>query len=200
MRDSPPGRCASSRSRRRRRRRFAPLAAVRLRRHVPVRGRRAAGRAAGARRCRWTPTLLAELLGSTRSAGASRPGPRSRPRPSCNGCAADRRASGVDAVPICCGVVGDLRSGRSHGAGCDTARLALLEETRRAIRVRIAGEERWLAIEDARRVRDALGVALPVGVPRRSPSRFEDPSGTWSRGSRARMARSWPRMLRRGLA
>ena len=37
--------------------------------------------------------------------------------------------------------------------------LAELEATRRAIRVRIAGDERWLAIEDAGRVRDALGAA-----------------------------------------
>ena len=31
--------------------------------------------------------------------------------------------------------------------------------------LRIAGEQRWIAIEDAARYRDALGAALPVGVP-----------------------------------
>ncbi len=35
----------------------------------------------------------------------------------------------------------------------------------RVLRVRVAGEERLIAVEDAGRVRDALGVTLPVGVP-----------------------------------
>jgi ATP-dependent Lhr-like helicase len=36
---------------------------------------------------------------------------------------------------------------------------------RRAVPVRIAGEERLIAVEDAARYRDALGVPLPVGIP-----------------------------------
>jgi ATP-dependent Lhr-like helicase len=43
--------------------------------------------------------------------------------------------------------------------------LSALVGSRRAIALRIAGEERWVAIEDAARYRDALGVSLPVGVP-----------------------------------
>jgi ATP-dependent Lhr-like helicase len=43
--------------------------------------------------------------------------------------------------------------------------LAALASSRRAIALRLAGEERWIAIEDAARYRDALGVPLPVGVP-----------------------------------
>ena len=35
----------------------------------------------------------------------------------------------------------------------------------RAIRIRIAGDERLAAIEDAARLRDALGVSLPIGLP-----------------------------------
>ncbi|MEV0628306.1 ATP-dependent helicase [Nonomuraea wenchangensis] len=63
---------------------------------------------------------------------------------------------------------------RSHGPllvpdvsvrGGDPAWLEELERTRRAIRVRVAGEEQWAAVEDAGRLRDALGVPLPVGVP-----------------------------------
>ncbi|WP_436975577.1 ATP-dependent helicase [Nonomuraea angiospora] len=63
---------------------------------------------------------------------------------------------------------------RSHGPllapdvsvrGGDPAWLQELQRSRRAIRVRIAGEEQWAAIEDAARMRDALGVPLPVGVP-----------------------------------
>jgi len=43
--------------------------------------------------------------------------------------------------------------------------LAALLAERRVLEVRIAGQQRWAAIEDAGRLRDALGVALPPGVP-----------------------------------
>lgn len=52
-----------------------------------------------------------------------------------------------------------------------------LEGGRRVIRVRIAGEERWAAIEDASRLRDALGVSLPVGVPQAFLEPVPDPLG-----------------------
>lgn len=50
-----------------------------------------------------------------------------------------------------------------------------LEGARRLIRVRIAGEERWAAIEDAGRLRDALGASLPVGVPQAFLESVPDP-------------------------
>ncbi|HWA67349.1 MAG TPA: DEAD/DEAH box helicase [Mycobacteriales bacterium] len=62
-------------------------------------------------------------------------------------------------------VLGDLTTDELVRRGAAPAMLADLEDRRRALRVRIAGEERWLAIEDAARVRDALGVPLPVGLP-----------------------------------
>jgi ATP-dependent Lhr-like helicase len=40
-----------------------------------------------------------------------------------------------------------------------------LERDRRAIRVHVGGEERWAAAEDAGRLRDALGIAPPPGLP-----------------------------------
>ncbi len=46
-----------------------------------------------------------------------------------------------------------------------TAFLDALVEARRAIRVTIAGAARVAGIEDAGRLRDALGAALPVGIP-----------------------------------
>ncbi len=48
---------------------------------------------------------------------------------------------------------------------------------RRAIRVRIAGADHWAAIEDAGRLRDALGTALPVGVPEAFTEPVKDPLG-----------------------
>jgi ATP-dependent Lhr-like helicase len=55
---------------------------------------------------------------------------------------------------------GDLSSGEF-----DEAHAAILEAERRAIRVRIAGEERLAAAEDAGRYRDALGIVPPSGLP-----------------------------------
>jgi len=52
-----------------------------------------------------------------------------------------------------------------------------LEGARRLIRVRISGEERWAAIEDAGRLRDALGCSLPVGVPQAFLEPVPDPLG-----------------------
>src|SRR6476646_5782750 len=52
-----------------------------------------------------------------------------------------------------------------------------LEGDRRLIRVRVAGEERWAAVEDAGRLRDALGTALPVGVPEVFLEPVPDPLG-----------------------
>src|SRR5260221_12079542 len=55
--------------------------------------------------------------------------------------------------------------------------LAELAARRRLIEVRVAGEERWAAIEDAGRLRDALGVALPPGVPDAFTEPVGDPLG-----------------------
>jgi ATP-dependent helicase Lhr and Lhr-like helicase len=55
---------------------------------------------------------------------------------------------------------GDLRVGEF-----DEAHAAVLEAERRAIRVRVAAEERLIAAEDAGRYRDALGAMPPGGLP-----------------------------------
>jgi ATP-dependent Lhr-like helicase len=52
-----------------------------------------------------------------------------------------------------------------------------LAATRRLIRVRVAGQDMWAAIEDAGRLRDALGVALPVGIPEAFTEVLPDPLG-----------------------
>jgi len=53
---------------------------------------------------------------------------------------------------------------------------SLLEE-RRAIEVRIAGDDRIAASDDAARLRDAIGVALPVGLPAVFTDPVPDPLG-----------------------
>jgi ATP-dependent helicase Lhr and Lhr-like helicase len=71
--------------------------------------------------------------------------------------------------------LGDLTTDEAAARGARAEWLSELAAARRAIRVRIAGEPRWLAIEDAGRVRDALGVALPVGVPEAFTEPVPDP-------------------------
>ena len=55
--------------------------------------------------------------------------------------------------------------------------LGELSAARRTIGVRIAGRPMWAAIEDAGRLRDALGVPLPVGVPEAFTEPVADPLG-----------------------
>ncbi len=55
--------------------------------------------------------------------------------------------------------------------------LAELARANRALKVGVAGVERWAAVEDAARLRDALGVPLPVGVPLAFIEPVADPLG-----------------------
>ncbi|MFK5634543.1 MULTISPECIES: DEAD/DEAH box helicase [unclassified Ornithinimicrobium] len=55
--------------------------------------------------------------------------------------------------------------------------LAALVEARRVIEVRIAGDQRWADAQDAARLRDALGSAIPVGVPAAYLEGGDDPLG-----------------------
>jgi len=45
------------------------------------------------------------------------------------------------------------------------------------VRLRIAGEERWVAVEDTGRLRDALGTPLPMGIPEAFLESVRDPIG-----------------------
>ncbi|ROO83588.1 Lhr family ATP dependent helicase [Actinocorallia herbida] len=82
----------------------------------------------------------------------------------------------------------DVPGRAGDGSGEDLARLvearrlagawlAELEGERRVIRVRVGGEERWAAVEDAGRLRDALGTPLPVGIPEAFLEPSDDPLG-----------------------
>jgi ATP-dependent Lhr-like helicase len=73
--------------------------------------------------------------------------------------------------------VGDLTVAEAAARGVPAAWLEELVVSRRALVVRIAGEERYVAIEDAGRLRDALGTALPVGVPEVFTEPVSDPLG-----------------------
>jgi ATP-dependent helicase Lhr and Lhr-like helicase len=133
------------------------------------------------------PTLLAELLG--RGEGAALrdlldPAALARTESELQRLAEGRRCRGLEDVADLVRVLG----AQPHQAILErcvegttskdvSAWLVDLESDRRLIRVRIAGEERWAAIEDAGRLRDALGVALPVGVPQVFLESVPDPLG-----------------------
>ena len=78
-----------------------------------------------------------------------------------------RRARDADDVHDLLRRLGELTIEEAdvRAEGDTAAWLAALEREGRTIRLRIAGEERLVAIEDAARYRDALGAALPKGVP-----------------------------------
>src|SRR4051794_18452499 len=60
--------------------------------------------------------------------------------------------------------LGDLTSAEVL-ARCTADLLGELEADRRAVRIRLAGEERWIASEDAGLYRDAFGVMIQGGLP-----------------------------------
>lgn len=89
----------------------------------------------------------------------------------------DRRVKDVEGVADLLRLLGPLTDAELAERGAEPAWPAELAATRRAIRVRIAGTEHWAAVEDAGRLRDALGTALPVGVPESFTEPVKDPLG-----------------------
>jgi len=122
-------------------------------------------------------TLLAELLGSEAIRELLDPEVLAEVEASLQRLAPDRHARDVEGAADLLRFLGDLTTAEAAARGVRPEWLGELESARRAIRVRIAGEERFLAIEDAGRVRDALGAALPVGVPETFTEPVADPLG-----------------------
>ncbi|NIH79366.1 ATP-dependent helicase [Amycolatopsis viridis] len=99
----------------------------------------------------------------------------------------DRQARNAEETADLLRFLGDLSDAEAAARGVRPEWLDELAGQRRVIRVRIAGEDRNLSIEDAGRVRDALGVALPIGVPEAFTEPVADPLGDLlSRYARAR--------------
>ncbi|WP_270887662.1 ATP-dependent helicase [Pedococcus sp. 5OH_020] len=133
------------------------------------------------------PTLLAELLG--RGEGLSLrdlldPAQVSRTEAELQRLVPERACRDAEDVADLLRVLGPLPLSeiqRRCQAGLSLQEvgswLVDLEGARRLIRVRLAGQERWSAIEDAGRLRDALGVSLPVGVPQAFLESVSDPLG-----------------------
>ena len=112
--------------------------------------------------------LLAELLGTEELRELIDPEAVADLELELQALAGPRRARTTDGVADLLRRLGDLRADEvaarvADPLDADTA-LAELETTRRAIRLRIGGEERWIAIEDVGRYRDAVGASPPAGV------------------------------------
>ncbi|MFJ5787379.1 Lhr family ATP-dependent helicase [Streptomyces hydrogenans] len=89
----------------------------------------------------------------------------------------DRRIKDSEGVADLLRVLGPLTDAELAARGAEEGWVRELARSRRAIAVRIAGTEHWAAIEDAGRLRDALGTALPVGVPEAFTEPVKDPLG-----------------------
>jgi ATP-dependent Lhr-like helicase len=122
-------------------------------------------------------TLLAELLGSEAIRELLDPEVLAEVEASLQRTAEDRHARNAEGAADLLRFLGDLTEAEGLARGVRPGWFAELETARRALRVRIAGEERFIAIEDAGRVRDALGAALPLGVPEAFTEPVADPLG-----------------------
>ena len=94
---------------------------------------------------------------------------------------AERKARGPDGLHDALRLLGDLTveeaAARSADPPAAPGWLAELAASRRAVRLRVGGEERWVAIEDVARFRDGLGAAPPVGIPQAFLEPVADPVG-----------------------
>ena len=82
----------------------------------------------------------------------------------------DRQATTLDGVHDLLRRLGDLSTAEvaartEGGLAAAGPWLDDLAAARRAVRTRIAGDDRWIAIEDVARYRDGVGISPPVGVP-----------------------------------
>ncbi|MFE4372450.1 ATP-dependent helicase [Streptomyces sp. NPDC056835] len=89
----------------------------------------------------------------------------------------DRRVKDLEGVADLLRVLGPLTDTELAERGARPSWAKDLATARRAIRVRIGGADHWAAVEDAGRLRDALGTALPVGVPEAFTEPVKDPLG-----------------------
>jgi len=129
------------------------------------------------------PTLLAELLGRAELRELLDAGVIEQTELELQRLTDDRRAKSIENVVDAVRVLGPLSTSeileRSRPELHDNlaAELATLESAHRLLRVQIAGAERWAVVEDAARLRDALGVPLPIGVPAAFIEPVDDPLG-----------------------
>ncbi|MCW2737677.1 ATP-dependent helicase, partial [Nocardioides sp.] len=125
--------------------------------------------------------LLAELLGRAELRELLDPEVLAEVEAELQWLATDRRARNAEGVADLLRLLGpqttdEIRARAIDGADVDHW-LTQLADVRRVVQVRMAGEDRWTAIEDIGRLRDGLGVPVPVGTPDAFLELPEDPLG-----------------------
>lgn len=129
------------------------------------------------------PALLSELLGKVEMRELLDPEVIAQFEREAQRLDPDRRARGVEGVADLLRLLGPLDATEvaarleSESPIEASAHLQALIEERRAIPVTIAGVSRVAGIEDAGRLRDALGAALQVGIPNAFLEPVADPLG-----------------------
>ena len=127
------------------------------------------------------PALLAELLGQDGLRELLDPAVIAETERDLQHLSEARRARDLESAADLLRTAGPLTADEVAERSADpvAARdwLGELSAARRTIQVRIAGQPMWAAIEDAGRLRDALGVPLPVGVPEAFTEPVADPLG-----------------------
>ncbi|MDP9398593.1 MAG: DEAD/DEAH box helicase, partial [Actinomycetota bacterium] len=102
-------------------------------------------------------SLLAELLGQAELRELLDAGALEQVERELQWLTEERRVRDAEGAADLLRLLGPLSTAEATARGATAQQLAGLEEARRAVRVRVAGEERWAAIEDAGRLQDALG-------------------------------------------
>jgi len=127
------------------------------------------------------PALLAELLGQDGLRELLDPAVIAETERDLQHLSASRRCRDLEDVADLLRTAGPLTADevaeRCAEPGAAHDWLGELSAARRIIAVRIAGQPMWAAIEDAGRLRDALGVPLPTGVPEAFTEPVADPLG-----------------------
>jgi ATP-dependent helicase Lhr and Lhr-like helicase len=123
--------------------------------------------------------LLAELLGRAELRELLDPEVLTEVEAELQWLAPDRRARNAEAVADLLRLVGPLSVEEIRARSVDGADVEgwLASLDRRVAPVRMAGDDRWSAIEDIGRLRDGLGVPVPVGTPDAFLQLPEDPLG-----------------------
>jgi ATP-dependent Lhr-like helicase len=109
--------------------------------------------------------LLAELLGEEELRELIDPGAIASLELELQGLLPERWPRDADEAADLLHRLGDLTGDEAAARGLDAEWLGQLSRELRALRVRLAGDDRWISVADAGRYRDALGVALPPGLP-----------------------------------
>jgi ATP-dependent Lhr-like helicase len=113
--------------------------------------------------------LLRELLGQEELRELIDPGALDAVEADLQWCSAERLVAGRDELHDMLRTLGDLSeaeiAARTVPGVAVAPMLAALRGERRAVSVRLGGEERWIAAADAGLYRDALGAVPPGGLP-----------------------------------